>query len=1014
MRSRQPTYIINADTITKDQVAQYLANAGVLNALDDLDHAYRSNPPSDYQESRETNERMTRLRLLGIMFKQARGLGWNIPFSWDPLQGQHPRRGKPDQTPYDLTDPRQLNTGDILKLLQNQAIILQHAAPVTTCKDIKGREFEFKMHLLQLGKPDNIYWGIPGLYDVKFSKRTDKKVYEYYLYDATGRKRIIKRSPKALRPKEIGCGPDTSLSISHNWQKLDKKLDLKAFALHEGHSWPVPFLPKSWDPFDEETPDEDSAKGDLLSQHFYNGFVLFHAPRAIEIVATIERPSLKDIDESENATVEGKTVLPNGKMPPDKLPLNFKSKRNKYEWQKLALKRWWESKITFDDEDIGPHDELKDGWTGGLIEACTGAGKTRFCFDAIEKVLKQKKYKNTRISIVVPTQVLLDQWHEEAVTRFGTLEDIKKLELPAKETKELVTARKKNKVSIEGISRHGAGHDEPAGQLSIWVINTASVELPVADRQHPHLVDKYPYHFLIVDEVHRSVAPSRRQIYDFTGSTHPFWKSAKFLFPEFRLGVTATLPKDEKKFDLLWRSVGPLLCQYRYADAIKKGNIPDFKLRYLETGLTGGETSIYSELTDKIAAQIGKVKKEEALGEDSIPSNIPDRWVAQYKEEQGDPPEKQKLKFLGGARARIYWSASNRLACALDLIRTKVAEGKKVLVFHKSIDGATALYNALHKGLNYGHDNVPHISAGLYHSQNPIGVNEAFLEAFRRPLDGSEGPPVQVLVSVQSLLEGLNVPDADVAVAVSADKSQIKAIQSLGRVLRNKKGSKEKKEFYFITVRWGDKITDSMRWSLPENEQNQLTGDEYIKYNFESSLRDEENKFVIDPPETLLCGDLYNHQEGEIEELHKQCGLMSYDTLHDLANDKAIHFLSEIGRDGSYIPTLTRSRLRKALIAYNDEIEKEPGDGSNAEKIEISFPIPAWPEWLLADMPHLKEKEPEHIIEDEPEAPRSRKPRKPKSDRRKGSIKKLREKSGKTQKKVRRAKKKEPENPWGI
>ena len=51
-----------------------------------------------------------------------------------------------------------------------------------------------------------------------------------------------------------------------------------------------------------------------------------------------------------------------------------------------------------------------------------------------------------------------------------------------------------------------------------------------------------------------------------------------------------------------------------------------------------------------------------------------------------------------------------------------------------------------------------------------------------------------LLTSVEALNEGLNVPDADGAICVSAVSTELVQIQSLGRILRHKEG---KKALYF-------------------------------------------------------------------------------------------------------------------------------------------------------------------------------------------------------------------------
>jgi superfamily II DNA or RNA helicase len=64
---------------------------------------------------------------------------------------------------------------------------------------------------------------------------------------------------------------------------------------------------------------------------------------------------------------------------------------------------------------------------------------------------------------------------------------------------------------------------------------------------------------------------------------------------------------------------------------------------------------------------------------------------------------------------------------------------------------------------------------------------EQTLEAFEK---------AQLLISVDALTEGLNVPDADGAICVSGVSTELTQIQSLGRIIRVKEG----KQALFINL----------------------------------------------------------------------------------------------------------------------------------------------------------------------------------------------------------------------
>src|SRR5262249_37711432 len=72
---------------------------------------------------------------------------------------------------------------------------------------------------------------------------------------------------------------------------------------------------------------------------------------------------------------------------------------------------------------------------------------------------------------------------------------------------------------------------------------------------------------------------------------------------------------------------------------------------------------------------------------------------------------------------------------------------------------------------------LPGISMALEHSRLPDRQREEALAAFR-------SGRAQVLVSVKSLVEGIDVPEADIGISVAATSSVRQRIQARGRILR--------------------------------------------------------------------------------------------------------------------------------------------------------------------------------------------------------------------------------------
>jgi hypothetical protein len=105
-------------------------------------------------------------------------------------------------------------------------------------------------------------------------------------------------------------------------------------------------------------------------------------------------------------------------------------------------------------------------------------------------------------------------------------------------------------------------------------------------------------------------------------------------------------------------------------------------------------------------------------------------------------------------------------------------EGRAIL-FHESIEEIESLFvQALERRM----------PAVLEHSQLPDGLRAENIEAFREGV-------ARVIVSAKSLVEGFNVPSADVGVIAASSGSVRQRIQSLGRMLRRKPGGRSARVF---------------------------------------------------------------------------------------------------------------------------------------------------------------------------------------------------------------------------
>jgi hypothetical protein len=132
--------------------------------------------------------------------------------------------------------------------------------------------------------------------------------------------------------------------------------------------------------------------------------------------------------------------------------------------------------------------------------------------------------------------------------------------------------------------------------------------------------------------------------------------------------------------------------------------------------------------------------------------------------------------YIGALSARkdFLYRITERWRVAASLVEDLLRREPKprMLLFHERVAEAAALFNDLQLRL-------PGVPMALEHSDLPTAARKAALERFR---SGEVG----ILVSVKSLVEGIDVPDADVGISVASSSSVRQRIQTLGRVLRRR------------------------------------------------------------------------------------------------------------------------------------------------------------------------------------------------------------------------------------
>jgi superfamily II DNA or RNA helicase len=365
----------------------------------------------------------------------------------------------------------------------------------------------------------------------------------------------------------------------------------------------------------------------------------------------------------------------------------------------------------------------------GTLEIFTGGGKTKIALACLAEVSKHAP--DLRVAVVVPTEALALQW-------------VAALEAD--------TSLQADEIGLLGA---GKSHDFSKHRALVAVINSAAVHLPKLARTAQPLM-------LIVDECHRAGATTFARVLDTRAA--------------FRLGLSATPERDEVDengeplvFDdqIVGQKLGPVVFRFTLKDAREVGWLPTFQIHHHGVELAPDERRDYEDISRRIDDLSDRMRE---LGMDPSASR---RLAARGGD---DGALAQAYVGLTSKRKDLLYRAKERSRVVQRLLRERMAGERKprVLLFHERVSETEALFNDLSiaaEELGTG------IRVGIEHSGLATRDRRAVLQGFR---DGT----VHVLVSVKSLVEGIDVPEADVGVSVASTSSVRQRIQALGRVLR--------------------------------------------------------------------------------------------------------------------------------------------------------------------------------------------------------------------------------------
>jgi superfamily II DNA or RNA helicase len=374
-----------------------------------------------------------------------------------------------------------------------------------------------------------------------------------------------------------------------------------------------------------------------------------------------------------------------------------------YPWQRRALDGW------------AAHDHC------GVVEAVTGAGKTRVALAAIEAEMR----RGGRAVAIVPTKDLQDQW----------LTEIERHLIDGAGVRATVGAM-------------GGGFGDTLRTANILVATVQSA------CQYP-LGLTAPGGLLVADEVHHYGAE--------------VWSAALESGFDRRLGLTATFERDDDGVEMVLDPYfGPYRYSLGYSEALADKVIAHFKIAFVGVRFRQDELERYGEADDK--ARRKRWMLIDTFGLTPEPFGVFMRQV-QRLAKSGTEGARHAGLYLNAfsKRRQILAAADAKFRYLFDLAPAIVAADSTIL-FSQTREAAERAVDVMEQA---------GISGETLHAELDPSERQETFDAFR---DGTN----RFIAAPKLLDEGVDVPDADLAIVLASSRSRRQMIQRMGRVIRRK------------------------------------------------------------------------------------------------------------------------------------------------------------------------------------------------------------------------------------
>lgn len=283
---------------------------------------------------------------------------------------------------------------------------------------------------------------------------------------------------------------------------------------------------------------------------------------------------------------------------------------------------------------------------------------------------------------------------------------------------------------------------------------------------------------LIFDEAHHLPSPSYRTI-------------ATRCPAAFRLGLSATLERTDGRHDDLQTLIGPTVYERQPATLARDKHIADYKVKRVSVDLTDDEQARYDQLSAEYSWYMAANRTKLMM------TGCANLFEAMIRQAGHDPAARQALRAHRESRM-LAMNAESKVKQVELLLQEHKAD--KVIVFSEW----NAIVNDMARRLC-----LPAITYRTHADER-----RDILDQFRKH-------QYSKLVTGRVLNEGVDVPDANVAIVVSGSSTTREYIQRLGRVLRPKPGHAY---LYEIISRGTSEVKSARRRKPQEKPEVSLAG----------------------------------------------------------------------------------------------------------------------------------------------------------------------------------------------